>query len=766
VEYKLSLIVSLSVFTVLDLIVLSNSLRKYDNSGNQKTFLGFACAVSIQQLFSLFTQLADIEFNKIGNAFTYFAYAGALIFMTMSSFYCFRYLQVMISGYNKLPVYKLLLLSLPIIIITVTALLSPINHWLFYVDESGIYQRGKLFVLQMLCPYVYIAITIVLGFAKRKSSDYAKIKKMRRFFIFFLIPSIVGVLIQMFIVKGGYSSVGISIGLLLMYLEIYIEDVSENKRLKSIEALNEKLQTRMNVIQSMSRVYFVSFYADIANDSFTEISNTDFVRKYVGANGSASQALQVFCKKMVHPQYTDELLKFVDFSTLNERMKNKEFITCDYLGNVAGWCQVYFIAGNRDSNGNLETVFLAARTIHDEKERELAQTRELNNARIAAETANAAKTVFLNNMSHDIRTPLNAILGFSDLMAKEKDNPKAVEDYLAKIKTSGEYLLSIINNVLDMARIESGKVAVENSFMDLLAEAESTRTYVGNYVESANRSFSMDTSIIHRYIMIDAAKHQQIMMNLISNAVKYTNENGHVQLRLDELPCSKPGFGTYRMTVEDDGIGMSPEFLQHIFDSFSRERNTTDSKIIGTGLGMSIVKRLVDLLGGNIEIESEKGKGSKFFVTCDFELVDEPISNSNNVEQETVDASKLVGRRILITEDNELNAEIATAIMEDAGFVVEHAENGLICIDMVNNAPEGYYDLILMDIQMPQLNGYDTTRQLRSKGVTIPIIAMTANAFEEDRRAALDAGMNEHIAKPIDAEKLKKIIASFLVSSN
>lgn len=810
-EYRSSVLVSLSLFVILDLIVLIHSIRTGSASNTQKTFSRFAFVVTLQQLFAAMTQMSAPLINNISVKITYLAYIGALVFMTASSYYWYRYLGLLISGDRRGSLFKLILSVSPLIIILITSLLSPITHWVFYIDDNGIYQRGKLFFLQMACPYIYLIMSIELGISGRRTEDRARMRKTIRLFLLFMIPSILGVFIQMFVVQGGYSSIGISMGLLLMYLEIYIEDVNENKRLKSIETLNEKLyqvneeqkkhigeiaalntqlqdnqvrlersaadqktqlerisqlnkmlQERMSVIQSISRVYFVSFFINLIDDSFTEISNIDFVSKFVGKNGSASQALEIFCNRMVHPEFTEQLRNFADFSTLNDRMMNKEFITCDYLGNVAGWCQLYFIEGDRDSVGNLKTVFLAARTIHDEKEREFAQNRALDDARIAAEAASAAKTVFLNNISHDIRTPLNAILGFSDLMAKEKNNPEIIGDYLMKIKTSGEYLLSIINNVLDMARIESGKVAVEYSFMDLITEEAKTSSYLSVLVESSNRRFSIGNTIRHRYVMIDVAKHRQIMMNLISNAVKYTHEDGSIHLQVDELPCEKPGYGTFRMTVSDNGIGMTPEFLEHIFDSFARERNTTDSKVIGTGLGMSIVKRLVDILKGTIVVESEKGGGSRFIVTCDLELVDDPEAYIDIPDADAAATAHLAGKRILISEDNELNAEIASAVLEDAGFLTERAENGMVCIDMLTKAPKGYYDLILMDIQMPLLNGYETSRRIREMGIQIPIVAMTANAFEEDKRKAIASGMNGHLSKPIEIAKVIELLAKVL----
>jgi len=418
-----------------------------------------------------------------------------------------------------------------------------------------------------------------------------------------------------------------------------------------------------------------------------------------------------------------------------------------------------------DISHHLHAVYICkdvSDTVKDQQKRQ----NELEKALEAAEQANRAKTMFLNNMSHDIRTPMNAILGFADLMEKEKENPEALSGHLKKLKDSGEYLLEIINNVLDMARIESGKTPVVESIMDLENAEEFVISAFEDLMKEKNQKFIVTKNIQHRYVLLDCPKHQQITMNLISNAIKYTPENGEIRMNLEEFPCEESGFGTYVMTISDNGIGMKPEFVEHIFDSFSRERNTTESKIIGTGLGMSIVKRLVDLLGGTIEVESEPGIGSKFTVTFKHKIVLQQETKTEEEQSVDVEEEKLNGKRILLVEDNEFNAEIATVILEDFGLLIDHACDGVECIDMLEKSEENYYDLILMDIQMPNMDGYQTTELIRkmedSYRKNIPIIAMTANAFEEDKKKAFDAGMNSHLAKPIKSNEVKSELERFL----
>jgi len=400
----------------------------------------------------------------------------------------------------------------------------------------------------------------------------------------------------------------------------------------------------------------------------------------------------------------------------------------------------------------------------------LVQHHELNLARQQAESASNAKSLFLHNMSHDIRTPMNAILGFAELMERQANNPEVVINYLQKIKSSGNYLLTLINNVLDMARIESGKAELDEECFDMFEPNSQVVPFFEDMMRKKNLTLTTKHHIEHKYVMLDKVKLQQILINLISNAVKYTPDGGHITISLMEQPCDRDGFVRFEIKVQDDGIGMSKEFAEHIFDHFSRERNTTDAKIVGTGLGMSIVKKLVELMGGTIEVETEQGKGTTFTVLLEFAQVlhpEEYIKAEENKPRVTV---SLEGKRILLAEDNELNAEIATLILEEAGLLIEHAVDGVECVRMLSDSPAGYYDLILMDVQMPNLNGFDATRQIRMLAdkvkAEIPIIAVTANAFEEDRQLALQSGMNGHLAKPIVVDKLIEKMSELLTPNS
>ncbi|MGN1099124.1 MAG: ATP-binding protein, partial [Christensenellales bacterium] len=383
-----------------------------------------------------------------------------------------------------------------------------------------------------------------------------------------------------------------------------------------------------------------------------------------------------------------------------------------------------------------------------------------------ANAANSAKSAFLFNMSHDIRTPMNAIIGFTELLDKHLDDKKLARSYIKKIQTSNDFLLSLINNVLEMARIESGKTTFDETCWNAREFNDTLFSLFDSQMAEKGIEFTRSVDVEHTEVMSDATKLREIFLNILSNALKYTPRGGKVTMRLKEIPSDRPGYAMYRTEIEDTGIGMSEDFIPHMFDEFSRERSSTESHVNGTGLGMAIVKRLVELMDGTITVESKIGKGTKFTVTLPHRIAtngDVGLSVGNNSEYDT---EKFRGKRILLAEDNDLNAEIAVTILEEAGFLVERAQDGIICVDMLEKAETGYYDLILMDIQMPNMDGYKATQTIRrfsdKQKAEIPVIAMTANAFEEDKRNAYKVGMNGHIAKPVNVRELMSTLASLI----
>lgn len=468
--------------------------------------------------------------------------------------------------------------------------------------------------------------------------------------------------------------------------------------------------------------------------------------------------------RLIAEPFRQSSVEFYDSKTIAKRLegKNSLFHSCERTDGT--WILSMIVPQKYDENGRVVSVLLANRDFTEEKKRELEQEEALRQEKIKAEKANEAKSIFLFNMSHDIRTPMNAIVGYSQLMKKELTNPKLIH-YQEMIEQSSKLLLSIINNVLDMARVESGKMELDENY-----------EVIGNITQLVCSAFAAEASrknielnrivnVEHKHIIVDSTKMQEILSNLISNAIKYTSAGGKVTIDTKELPYDKEGYVLIQTKVTDTGIGMSEEFLPSLFELFTRERNTTLSKIPGTGLGMAIVKNFVDLMNGSIEVESELGKGSTFTITIPHKIANKDYTN-RNIESSNEFDINFMGKRILLAEDNELNAEITTTILSEMGFEVKAVEDGILCVNEIQRQPANTYDLILMDIQMPNTDGYKAThcirRLLQPEKANIPIIAMSANAFEEDKKKAFDVKMNDYITKPIDFQKMEEVLKHIL----
>ena len=399
--------------------------------------------------------------------------------------------------------------------------------------------------------------------------------------------------------------------------------------------------------------------------------------------------------------------------------------------------------------------------LRSKKYREKQYAAELKKSAEQAKKASEAKTRFLFNMSHDIRTPMNAIIGFSDLLEKNLKNEEKVREYLKKIKSSGNFLMTIINQVLEMARIESGTAILKTEAANLSELFYSVNTVLESDIQMKGIHCSIDTNVQHKYAVCDKTKLQEIYLNIMSNAIKYTPDGHAIHVTINETAFDDKK-ARYVFVCKDTGIGMNPEYLPHIFDEFSREHTTTENKVSGTGLGLSIVKSFVELMNGRIHVESELGKGTKFTVEIPLELASEEDVCKKELPEQAFRTDKNIGKRILLAEDNELNAEIAMELLKEEGFLIDWVKDGQECFDKLEESDDGYYDLILMDIQMPILNGYDATAKIRqmenSKKATTPIVAMTANSFDEDIEMTKKAGMNGFIAKPLDSEKMFTIL--------
>lgn len=451
--------------------------------------------------------------------------------------------------------------------------------------------------------------------------------------------------------------------------------------------------------------------------------------------------------------YTGKSLCDVEYRLMTKNRGYRWFRTTGKLSRLEDGTPVTYVGMFVDITRRMET---------DEKLKE--QRKLLEEALIKAQQASQAKTMFLNNMSHDMRTPMNAIMGFTNLASMHLDDRELVRDYLGKIAAASDHLLSLINDVLDMSRIESGKVAIEETSCSLTQILQSIQSMIQADLETKKLNFRLDDgALIHPDVVCDRLRLDQVLLNALSNALKFTPAGGDIILTAAERPGDTEDTAVYEFCIKDTGIGMAPEFIDHIFEPFERERTSTVSGIQGTGLGMSITKNLVELMNGQIAVESRKGCGSAFTFTFTFRFGEAPA------EQEMADTlpeQQLVGRHILLVEDNELNQEIAVTILEEAGCIVDVAENGAEAVEKVSHSLENPYEVILMDIQMPVMDGIEATKAIRAMSdphlAKVPIIAMTANVFEEDCQRVLSAGMNGHLGKPIDIDKLFATLQSVL----
>ena len=531
-----------------------------------------------------------------------------------------------------------------------------------------------------------------------------------------------------------------------------------------VKKAQEELQLKQasSILRAVAEDYICLIDVDLKTE--TEIQyfrdGSDIESNKWSTADDYSSSILAYAERIVAEKDRKRFILATGLPKLRELLSKQHEFTIEYDAVIEGNIRKFqgrFTEADTGAGG--KHMFVGIRDITEAEQLRFEEEQRLMEAVARADAASRAKTTFLFNMSHDIRTPMNAILGFSDLALKHLEEKDKLEEYLHNIGVSGNHLLGLINNVLEMSRIESGRMELHEASADM---AETIKEWYAVYAEEAekkNLSLTFDSDIRHTKIIWDSTRIEEIFLNIYSNAVKYTPAGGSIRIRLKELPCERTGYARYKTVVEDTGIGIAEEFLPHIFESFSRERNSTESRVMGTGLGMGIVKRLLDLMGGDIQIKSSQGSGTCVTVTLEHKIAAEDTAPAAEAEEEaSTEMFGLQGRRILMAEDNELNREIAEELLSDAGLQLESAADGIICLDMLTKADAGYYDAILMDIQMPRMDGLTAAKAIRaladSEKAGIPIIAMTANAFEEDKQRALEAGMDGFTAKPIDIRQV------------
>ncbi|MDD6188750.1 MAG: response regulator [Clostridiales bacterium] len=687
----------------------------------------------------------------------------------------------------------------------------------------------------------------------------------------------------------------------------YILDLTKLEELHAKDAeLKKRLQEDIIRIEGLASQYSALYYINFDTKESVRYDAGGTVPKEISDHydKSSDSFFDIYKQNILeytHPDYRDEMIRYADENYVREILRDRKRHSCRFLHTGKNgeyqWLELVLIKFAKAEEEISSIAFAFLNVDKEEREKE-NQRKALVDALAAAEHANRAKTAFLNNMSHDIRTPMNAIIGYTALAASNLDNPEMIRDYLNKISVSSSHLLSLINDVLDMSRIESGRVKIEEKEVHLPDVLHDLRTIIQSNIAAKQQDLYIDTQdIIHEDIITDKLRLNQILLNIVSNAIKFTPVGGMISIRVSEKACTLSGYTTFEFRIKDNGIGMSEEFQKHIFESFTREQTATVSGIQGTGLGMAITKNILDMMGGTIAVKSEEGKGSEFLVVLDCKLSDtvvkyEPIPelqgaralvadddtgtcmsvskmlkqigmradwtvsgkeavvrakeayeeqdefkvyiidwlmpDMNGVEtvrrirkmigdstpiiiltaydwsdieaeareagvtafvmkplfmselrevltrpvrvelkkEEAVEPVDFTGKKILLVEDNELNQEIAVEILKEAGFVVDVADDGIVAVDKMASAASDCYDLILMDVQMPRMNGFIATREIRTlsdnKKANIPIVAMTANAFDEDKKLAFEAGMNGFVAKPINIDALMRTLADIL----
>lgn len=545
-----------------------------------------------------------------------------------------------------------------------------------------------------------------------------------------------------------------------LYYQRFLLDCTSQKQ----EEKKSKLR-QMELMRALSVDYNLVCYFDLDTEMGTVLRVKEDSQKFAeifSGDLVFRECMEHYISQCVVEEDREILRQAVCSERIKKELSEKKLFCINYrtiCGDDINYYEMKAVRTGSWQDG--KRIVIGFRSVDEQTRRELEQKKLLEDALVQANQASQAKSIFLSNMSHDIRTPMNAIMGFTNLASTHLDERDRVKEYLEKIQVSGNYLLSLINNVLDMSQIESGSMYLEETLCSLPEILESLSDMMQIEADKKLLQLRMNlTEIENKKIYCDRMRLSQVLLNVVENSLKYTNPGGRIDLDVVQKKGAAPGFVNYEFCVQDNGIGMSSEFLAHVFDLFEREKNTTSSGIGGTGLGLALTKSLVEMMNGKIEVESEPNRGTKVRMSFTFRVEKQGDSWHESVEQQK--ESEPYTGKILLVEDNELNREIAQEILEDAGFETESAENGQIAVDMMRNSSHGYYELVLMDIQMPVMNGYEAAKAIRSledpELSSIPILAMTANAFDEDREQALRSGMDAHIAKPIDVNLLLQMM--------
>ena len=528
------------------------------------------------------------------------------------------------------------------------------------------------------------------------------------------------------------------------------------------KALDEATK-RSEIISAIATLYVTIVHANVKERTYELLKGHDLVQKILGQKEKIDDVMERLPTTFAAKEWREQYREFLNFDTLTERLRNTNFVSIEFMGTNGKWRLSRFIVKSRDTQGNVVDVLYVVRDITEEKLRELMYQKQLKASMEDAQRANISKTAFLQRMSHDIRTPLNGIVGMIHIAEKYKNDVDKLRECRQKALQSTDYLQKLINNVLDISKLESGSLMLEYKSFDLVELLSNNVTVVAMsaYENGVRFEGGVEANMIrHRYLIGSPVHLSRVLMNLASNAIKYNHFHGTVNVHCEEL-SDDGNIAVFKFVCSDTGLGMSEEFQKHAFDVFAQEGKQSTTTFSGSGLGLSIVKDIIELMGGMIELESKENVGSTFTVTVPFKI-DHSVENNDSQNDSCPQSMELSGKRVLLVEDNAINMEIAYAILEEEHLNITEAKNGKEALEIFQNSKLNEYDVIIMDVMMPVMDGLEATKAIRmlerEDAKKIPIIAMTANAFEEDRKACLDAGMDEHIGKPIDIPLLKRTI--------
>lgn len=705
-----------------------------------------------------------------GHKIIYSLYYAMAAILSYQWFFYVEYIQESIFYTN---LFLRHIVKLPMVFVCVMSIISFWTGHYYYIDEAGAYCRGPWYVPQLVFTYGYLifaAIKVAVRLVLTK-----KFEEQNNFLImlsYFVFPVVFGIL-QI----ANPSSPFLCIGIAMATLQTYLFNVN----------FEQERERSSNKIRSLTRLFVGSYYLNMETgrrEFLTDVKDAEaqFLTGefYKDAPEEYDDAVQMYIEEYVH---RDDRKLYRQMCSREYMKKNLSPNNLFYFFNyrqvtegVEKWYRVHVLAAAFSERDEVSRVAVAVMDVDKQVKTEISQKEALEDALMQAEQANQAKSTFLSNMSHDIRTPMNAIIGFTTLAKNHIEDRERVENYLEKILSAGNHLLNLINDILDMSRIESGKLQIEENEVNLTEVFRDVQDMIGPMAEENRLEFILESDLVNNHVFCDKLRLNQILINLLGNAVKFTPAGGKIYLKAHQSMQAPEGYGVYIFKVQDTGVGIAPEFIDKVFQAFEREKNTTLSGIQGTGLGLSITKRITEMMGGQISVQSVEGQGTEFTVKVVFLLQDvrnevDQIGIEERKQQEENLRSKerkelFAGKRVLLVEDNDLNREIARMLLSEEGLIIEEVINGQQAVDAIRQSQPGQYDLVLMDIQMPVMDGYEATRQIRNLPnrilANVPIVAMTANAFAEERRKALASGMNGHVAKPIDVNVLFETIKQIL----